>query len=135
VWTTSAFDALGRVTSVTTPDSAVVATAYSGNTVTVTDQANKARKSVTDGLGRLIQVYEDPFSLNYLTIYSYDTLDNLTTVSQGSQTRSFAYDSLKRLSSASNPESGTINYSYDNNGNLTSKTDRDRLRLPMFTIH
>jgi len=123
VWTTSAFDALGRVTSVTTPDSAVVATAYSGNTVTVTDQANKARKSVTDGLGRLIQVYEDPFSLNYLTIYSYEHARQFTTVSQGSQTRSFAYDSLKRLSSASNPESGTINYSYDNTGIFTSKTD------------
>ncbi|HEV7746081.1 MAG TPA: RHS repeat-associated core domain-containing protein [Pyrinomonadaceae bacterium] len=123
LWTTSAFDALGRVTSVTTPDSAVVSTSYSGNTVTVTDQNSKARKSVTDGLGRLIQVYEDPSSLNYLTSYSYDTLDNLINVSQGGQTRTFAYDSLKRLTSATNPESGAISYQYDANGNLTQKTD------------
>ncbi len=123
VWTTSAFDALGRMTSVTTPDSAVVTTSYSGNTVTVTDQAGKQRKSVTDGLGRLIQMYEDPNGLNYLTSYSYDTLDDLTAVFQGSQTRSFVYDSLKRLSSATNPESGTVSYQYDNNGNLTTKTD------------
>lgn len=75
------------------------------------------------GLGRLVQVYEDPSNLNYLTSYSYDTLNNLTTVSQGSQTRSFAYDSLKRLSSAINPESGTIGYTYDPNGNLLTKTD------------
>src|SRR5438309_11628976 len=60
VWTTSGFDALGRVTSVTTPDNAVVNKAYSGNTVTVTDQAGKQRKSVTDALGRLAQVYEAP---------------------------------------------------------------------------
>jgi YD repeat-containing protein len=33
------------------------------------------------------------------------------------------YDSLKRLTSATNPESGTISYLYDNNGNLTQKTD------------
>ena len=39
-WTTSAYDALGRITSVTTDDSAVVSTAYSGNAVTVTDQAS-----------------------------------------------------------------------------------------------
>ncbi len=123
VWTTSAFDALGRMTSVTTPDSAVVSTAYSGSTVTVTDQAGKQRKSVADALGRLIQVYEDPAGLNYLTSYSYDTLDNLMTVSQGSQTRTFVYDSLKRLASATNPESGTVSYQYDNNGNLTQKTD------------
>jgi len=123
IWTTSAFDALGRVVSVTTPDSAVVTSSYSGNTVTVTDQTGKTRKSVTDGLGRLAQVYEDPSGLNYLTSYSYDTLDSLTTVSQGSQTRTFVYDSLKRLTSATNPESATVSYQYDNNGNLSQKTD------------
>jgi hypothetical protein len=52
VWTTSAFDALGRVLSVTTPDSAVVTSSYSGNAVTATDQAGKARKSVSDASGR-----------------------------------------------------------------------------------
>lgn len=40
----------------------------------------------SDGLGRLKEVYEDPTTLNYLTGYSYDVLDNLTTVSQGVQT-------------------------------------------------
>ncbi|HLA13310.1 MAG TPA: hypothetical protein VJ023_22200, partial [Pyrinomonadaceae bacterium] len=123
IWTTTGFDALGRVTSVTTPDSAVVTTSYSGNTVTVTDQTGKKRKSVTDALGRLKEVYEDPTGVNYLTSYSYDALDNLTTVNQGTQTRTFVYDSLKRLTSATNPESGTITYTYDNNGNLLTKTD------------
>jgi RHS repeat-associated protein len=123
LWTTTGFDALGRGISVTTPDSAVVSTSYSGDQVTVTDQAGKKRKSVTDGLGRLKEVYEDPTGLNYLTDYNYDVLDSLTTVSQGSQTRTFVYDSLKRLTSAANPESGTISYQYDSNGNLTKKTD------------
>ena len=123
VWTTPGFDALGRVISVTTPENAVASTSYSGNIVTVTDQAGKPRKSVTDGLGHLKEVYEDPAGLNYLTSYSYDALDSLTTVAQGAQTRTFVYDSLKRLTSASNPESGTVTYSYDNNGNLTSKFD------------
>ena len=54
---------------------------------------------------------------------TYDYLNNLTGVTQGSQSRSFTYDALARLTSATNPESGTINYGYDNNGNLTSKTD------------
>jgi RHS repeat-associated protein len=123
LWTTTGYDAVSRVISVTTPDSAVVSTSYSGNTVTVTDQAGRQRKSVTDALGRLKEVYEDPGGLNYLTSYGYDVLDNLTTVNQGSQTRTFVYDSLKRLTSANNPESGTVSYQYDNNGNLTLKTD------------
>ncbi|HYV09785.1 MAG TPA: RHS repeat-associated core domain-containing protein [Pyrinomonadaceae bacterium] len=123
VWTTQLFDALGRVISVTTPDNAIVSTSYSANTLTVTDQAGKARKSVTDALGRLVEVYEDPAGSNYQTSYSYDVLDDLTGVSQGLQTRTFVYDSLKRLTGATNPESGTVSYGYDANGNLTSKTD------------
>lgn len=139
-WTITAFDALGRVLTVTTPDSAVVSTTYSGNTVTVTDQAGKARKSVTDALGRLIEVYEDPAGVNYQTSYLYDALDNLVRVTQGSQQRFFMYDSLKRLIRADNPEQETLSalsltdpvtnhgdwsskYEYDNNGNLTFKTD------------
>ncbi|HEY8185434.1 MAG TPA: RHS repeat-associated core domain-containing protein [Pyrinomonadaceae bacterium] len=123
ILTTTAYDLAGRVVSVTTPDAAVVATSYSSNTVTVTDQAQKKRRSVTDALGRLKEIYEDPNGLNYLTSYGYDSLDNLTSISQGIQTRTFVYDSLKRLTSATNPESGTITYQYDANGNLTQKTD------------
>jgi len=108
---------------VTAPDNAAVGTSYSGNTVTVTDQAGRARKSVADALGRLTTVYEDPSSLNYSTSYTYDVLNDLTTVSQDSQTRTFLYDSLKRLTSATNPESGIVTYQYDNNGNVTQKTD------------
>ncbi len=33
------------------------------------------------------------------------------------------YDSLKRLKSATNPESQTVSYNYDSNGNLSSRTD------------
>ena len=123
IYTTTIYDLAGRTTSVTTPDSALVSSGYSGNTVTATDQNNKKRKSVTDALGRLKEIYEDPLGVNYQTSYAYDALDNLTTVTQGTQTRTFAYDSLKRLTSATNPESGAVSYQYDNNGNLTQKTD------------
>ena len=124
VWTTSAFDALGRVTSVTSPDSAVVTSNYSGNTVTATDQVGKARKSVSDALGRLTSIYEDPSGSNYQTNYTYNVLNDLTQVSQGTQTRTFGYDSLKRLTSAANPESGTVTIdAYDNNGNVLVSTD------------
>lgn len=67
--------------------------------------------------------------MNYETDYIYDAFDNLLTVDQkgGStdssqwRTRTFAYDSLSRLTSATNSESATISYAYDANGNITSK--------------
>jgi RHS repeat-associated protein len=95
----------------------------------VTDEAGKSRKSCIDGVGRLLQVFEDPSNLNYETDYTYDALDNLLTVNQKGndpnsahwRPRTFTYDSLSRLLTANNPESGTINYAYDPIGNLISK--------------
>jgi RHS repeat-associated protein len=130
-WTTTEYDTLSRVIRVTTPDGAHVDTSYLGVQVTVTDQAGKTRRSETDALGRLIRVTEDPDGSNFDTNYSYDTLDNLRLVTQGSQTRTFAYDSLSRLVSATNPESGTVTYAYDPNGNLVQKTDARGVRTTM----
>jgi YD repeat-containing protein len=122
--TTYAYDPLSRVTAVTDPDGQVAVTTYSGNTVTVTDEAGRSRKSQTDALGRLTNVWEDPAMLDYLTTYGYDILGNLTTVVQnGSRNRSFSYDSLSQLTSSTNPESGMVSYGYDANGNPTTKTD------------
>lgn len=107
-----------------------VNTQIDANAVTVTDQASKVRRSITDGLGRLSRVDEPTTSglgsvssPNQYTEYAYDVFNNLLTVSQGSQTRTFTYSSLSRLRTAANPESGTITYAYDNNGNLTSRLD------------
>lgn len=123
VFTTTTHDLLGRVVAINGPDGSLVSTSYSANAVTVTDQASKKRKSVTDALGRLKEVYEDPTGLNYVTSYEYDTLDNLIGVTQGTQSRTFSYNSLKQLLSATGPESGTTSYQYDDAGNLVVKTD------------
>jgi RHS repeat-associated protein len=125
-YTTTAFDGLSRVKSVTAPDGSVVTTNYNGNQATVIDQALKQRRSTSDGLGRLTKVEEmlTPSQVYATTIYTYDMLDNLTQVNQGSQNpRTFVYDSLKRLTSAFTPESGTVNYTYDANSNLLTRTD------------
>jgi RHS repeat-associated protein len=112
--------------------SGVVATAYDANFTTVTDQAGKQRRNVVDAAGRLTRVDEPDKDSGLLdnggtpvqpTSYDYDVFGNLRHVYQGSQTRTFTYDSLSRLRTATNPESGTISYSYDANGNLTQKID------------
>ena len=140
LWTITAYDGLGRVLSVMTPDNAVVTKSYSTNSQTVTDQAGKVRQGLTDSLDRLVELYEDPSNLNYQTSYAYDTLDNLVTVTQGSQQRFFMYDSLERPIRSRIPEqvtnstlnlsdpltsnsSWTSGYQYDNNGNPTFRTD------------
>ena len=44
-------------------------------------------------------------------------------MNQGSETRSFLYDGLGRLTQSTQPESGVIKYTYDGIGNLLTKTD------------
>ena len=126
------FSGAARPSTGATPTLGKTTTAYDAEYTTVTDPAGKTRRSRLDGLGRLVRVDEptgSPGALgttgspNQATSYSYSALDNLTRVTQGSQTRTFVYDSLSRLTKATNPESGTIAYTYDNNGNLTQRTD------------
>lgn len=84
----------------------------------VTDQAGKQRISRTNALGQLKEVWEilgtsetgsesvafpnTSIAHGFKTTYSYDTLNNLTNVRQGVQTRSFSYSSLSRPLKARN---------------------------------
>lgn len=137
-FTTTNYDPLDRVISVVEQDgstsSSTFGTAppsgYNSYCTTVTDEAGKSRQSCVDGLGRITSVVEDPGSsphLNYLTTYRYDALGNLTGVTQNgsnssyARVRSFGYNSLSQLISATNPESGTISYAYDADGNVITK--------------
>ncbi len=116
LWTTSTYDDLGRMTSVTAPDgSTAVQMNYDGSTTngvvqTVTDQAGKQRRSITDAIGRLLEAQEPDASGNLGTLtaptqktnYDYDILGNVVKTTQISplteiQNRYFKYDGLSRL--------------------------------------
>jgi RHS repeat-associated protein len=107
------YDAMGRVKLVTLPGGQTVQNSYNGAETTVTDQVGRQRKSVADGLGRLVSLTEqNPTNgiLEWGTTYNYDLLDNLVQINQGGQIRKFKYDSLSRLTFELTPEQdATIN--------------------------
>jgi RHS repeat-associated protein len=150
---TPTYDALGRTTKVTHQDAThsqkLYGAAVSGTGVNPTqlcssstyglgfpvlaiDEAGKRREFWTDGLGRTIEADEPDSTgaLNSNTCYSYDPHGNLLKIvrSSPSQSRTYAYDTLSRVTSVTIPElansSGTncaITYSYDSNSNLQTR--------------
>lgn len=108
--TTYDYDGLSRVITVTLPDTNTVTTSYNGAVTTVTDQVGRQKQSQVDGLGRIIRVTEYTGGNTWDTTYGYDLNNNLTSVNQGGQTRSFKYDSLSRMTYERTPEQdATIN--------------------------
>lgn len=113
---------------------AKLGSAPSGNWLDSTDEKLNHWQRTSDAFGRMTEVMEPngaSQSPSMETDYSYDALNNLLSVTQwggpvnssNARSRSFIYDSLSRLTSATNPETNTIPYSYDSNSNLWTKTD------------
>lgn len=134
--TTSTYDALGRPLLTTDGGGGTTSYTYTQNDVLVslgpapTGENAKQRQMEYDGLGRLTSVCEitnatgsgacgqTNAQTGYLTKYTYNALGKLTGVSQNAQSsnpqsRTYVYDLLGRMTSETNPESGTVIYSYD----------------------
>ncbi len=110
-WTTYAYDNHSRVTQVTAPDNSTSKTFYNestkpssaltttGNTVRSQDAWGRERWARSDDWGRLVEVVEPKDTGNggvfgagnQVTRYTYDAVDQLTQITQGSQTRKFKY--------------------------------------------
>jgi RHS repeat-associated protein len=146
--TNTAYDALNRKTLVTDSSGLNMAYAYTQNDAyrtagpAPTGENTKRNQSEYDALGRMTSVCEVTSAAGsgtcaqtsavtgYWTQYTYDVLNDLTGVTQNAQssgsnqTRTYVYDDLKRLTSETNPESGTTNYTYDTDSTCgTSKGD------------
>jgi RHS repeat-associated protein len=132
------YDALNRPTSVSDAGGGTLTYTYSQNDILVTvgpapSGENTKRKQLEyDALGRLTSVCEITSAAGsgtcgqtsamtgYWTKYSYDLNNNPTGVTQNAQstttqTRSYAYDALGRMTSETNPETSNVavTYTYD----------------------
>jgi RHS repeat-associated protein len=140
------YDALGRTTSVSIPSGSSKTISYTGRATEVDiwpRQDHFTKIYQVDGLGRVVDTCEvtsatqadgsvpgncglDITGTGFLATTSYDALGNMQSLAYGSstQTRTFSYDGLSRLLSASYPESGVTTYTYDTQeaGDLYQRT-------------
>jgi len=106
--------------------------ASTGSYVDFQDESGDDWQRNMDGLGRLTSVMEPngvTATPSMQTTYTYNSVGDLLKVTQAGNgtdaaraSRTFIYDTLSRLLSALNPESGTTTYGYDANGNMQTRT-------------
>ena len=121
--TTYAYDTSGNLTTVTNPLTGQGSYTYDtiGWVATHTDPKNNTTSVVRDGLGRVTQVtYQD----QSIKTFVYDCC-SLGSVTDSNGMITFAYDTLKRLSSVTDIYGKVVSFGYDKNSNLTALTYPD----------
>ncbi|MCU7829557.1 MAG: hypothetical protein KZQ85_10865 [Candidatus Thiodiazotropha sp. (ex Myrtea sp. 'scaly one' KF741663)] len=120
------YDALGRIVKAYPPTSNNEHTSYKylvGNITEVTDTNGNVKT-----LG--YQSYGDPNEQHLITIdaeegvslsIDRDLVGKITSVTQGTLTREYHYDTRQLLDYIINPESGTTDFDFDDAGNMLSK--------------
>lgn len=119
------YDSFGRTTKILHKDSSQILYGYSGDTVTVTDEAGKITTLDYTAFGspeeKMLTSVKDA-KLN-ITTYTRNILGSLTGITQGSLSRSFTFNTKSFLTGESHPETGSITFGRDNVGNMTWRTD------------
>ena len=124
-WTTYTYDDLGRVLSMTTPDSAVTSTVYNGLETTVTNALGIQTRTTVNARGEIASVTEGLGTADETTTqYSYDPYGNLVAlVDPAGNVTTHDYDQRGRKVASHDPDMGTWTYAYNTLDQLTSQTD------------
>ncbi len=123
-WVAYSYDPMGRVTTITNPDSTFNTHEYDNRIETVTDENGHKKVYTRDAYNRLIKVEEKNVSQSYITSYNYDTSNRLVSVVDSSgHSMVYSYDSLGRKTSMDDPDLGHWTYDYDAVGNMIKFTD------------
>ena len=129
--TTYTYNGLGKVTSKAEnydgPVDHATTFAYdlTGNKTGETDGEGRTIEYVYDPLDRVTSAKVDPTGLNLTTSSQYDTVGNLTQVTdpRNNQVLHMTYDNLGEMRSESDFAGHTYHYDYDPEGNLTRAED------------
>ena len=133
--TTYGYDADNRVTTVANGSASKEYTydAYSrvnkkvtknGTTTVLTDSFDYLKPTEQTTSGQIATLKSTASSYNVTYTYTYDDNGNILSVSNGSTTTSYVYDSANQLTRENNQAAGkTWVWAYDNAGNITSRKE------------
>ncbi|MBI1877046.1 MAG: hypothetical protein HYR94_02210 [Chloroflexi bacterium] len=129
---TYTYDSMYRLIGLTDAENQTTSYTYDalGNKLTETDPLNRVTRNEYDSLNRLITTTQNYVSggptdatTNVKTVYAYDVLGNRSSMKDpNSNTTTYSYDDLNRLTQIVNPKSSIVNQ-YDGLGNRVSLTN------------
>jgi YD repeat-containing protein len=124
------YDNFGRIRQVVHKDGNDINYSYSGSSVTMSNESDTPTTYTYKAFGnpdeKFLTAVNDPDG-NTVS-YGRNIPGNLTSITQGSISRSYTYNSKNFLVEENNPETGTITYTRDNVGNMKSRSDLSGIR-------
>jgi RHS repeat-associated protein len=121
--TTYSYDSLARMVSISDPLGRTTRYGYDGvgNQLTLTDPASQVTARSYDAVNELTGIsYSDGKTPN--VAFAYDAAGQRTSMTDGTGTSSWTYDSLHRVKSTTNGAGATVSYTYDLKGQLIKLT-------------
>lgn len=121
LWSSSTYDAIGRMVAATQPDNSQSTSYYNGLTTSATNALSQTQTKIQNSQGQLVQVID---AQNNSITYQYDPFGNLTKTTDplGNNT-TLVYDQRGRKVQMIDPGMGTWNYDYNVLGQLIKQTD------------
>jgi len=126
VWSTFSYDALGRVTQESHPDSnatggnASTSYAYDGLSTSVTNAKGQTSTRLKNAQGQVIRVTD---AIGSPITYTYDALGNLVSTFANGATTSLQYNQRGQKIAMQDPAMGAWTYRYNIFGELIGQTD------------
>lgn len=120
--TSYAYDALGHLVSVTDPLSRVTRATYdaAGNKLTLLDAQSQTTAFTYDAANRLTGITHSDGKTPNISNLTYDSDGQRLSMTDGTVSSTWVWDSLHRLTSSKDGANNTVGYGYDLKGQMTS---------------
>ena len=118
------YDPLGRIVAVTDPLGRITRHGYdpAGNETSMTDPEGQVTTKTYDAGNELTSISYSDGKTPDVTGIAYNADGERTSMTDGTGTSTFAYDSLNRMTSSTGGSGATVKYAYDLDGHLTTLT-------------
>jgi RHS repeat-associated protein len=126
--TTTTYDALGRVSSISHPDSTTETRSYSGLTHTITNRLGQTQTRTLNAAGWVMQSSDNAGTPVSFTYWPFGDLKTTTVNNDQATLVSVNYDALGRKTSMTDPNTGTTTYTYNGLGLIATQVDAKNQR-------